>query len=599
MKNYILLAAVVLAGVIPFSSRAVFMDEHIFLEIARSAQSNWLFPQDTPGMFFGTPLPDFSAHTHPPVGEYYLAAVHALLGGFQEVPFRLLYSIFPIIAGLAFYHLACRFTVEPFWAALLFVMSPAFFVMSPTLMMDMPMLAFLLAGLAFYFAHVQGKKGRLALAAVCFVLSAGTGYTALVPLGCLFIGLIASRRPWPELLSVAAAPAAVALWLGAMTYHFGAFPLAAVVRYYSEQATPPLHTLLATLSFLGGVALFPWTIHGTFRAAGVTVGFAALMSLAAPMPSTLYRMWFILLAAFGATLIYEFVRTAGKVIGSGKNNGEAVLILWVPATLVFFVLVGDMMNVRYILLSLPPLLLMLFRTATIRPLLVAIVPTAVLSVSLAYADSAFVNSYRTWVDSTVRPLQQQGFRVWSAAESGLRFNLERQGALPLTSSDIRPAGPDLIIREDLFRYSLSEPVATMLTVLRTFDLNNAFPLRTFNKTAQAGFHDSRLGIVPFVFSRAPFDIVEVAQVSPLALRLPLPENNPAWSPDGVIFRQSEDERLFPMKVPSGTALEYEVENGDGTARIVEEGIRLHKGASPIIVWKNFRLVPAQFAMEKN
>jgi len=38
---------------VPFSSRAVYLDEHIFLNLARSAQTNWLFPQDTPGLFFG------------------------------------------------------------------------------------------------------------------------------------------------------------------------------------------------------------------------------------------------------------------------------------------------------------------------------------------------------------------------------------------------------------------------------------------------------------------------------------------------------------------------------------------------------------------
>ena len=69
VKLYVLLAAIVLAGIIPFSSRAVYMDEHIFLQIARSAQSNWLFPNDTPGLFFGTPLANFASHTHPPIGD--------------------------------------------------------------------------------------------------------------------------------------------------------------------------------------------------------------------------------------------------------------------------------------------------------------------------------------------------------------------------------------------------------------------------------------------------------------------------------------------------------------------------------------------------
>ena len=112
MKRYLLLTAVVLAAVIPFSSRAVFLDEHIFLQIAQSAQTHWLFPQDTPGMFFGTRIENFAAHTHPPVGEYYLALIYRLLGGFNEVSFRILFSVFAIVAVLAFYRLAVRFTAE-------------------------------------------------------------------------------------------------------------------------------------------------------------------------------------------------------------------------------------------------------------------------------------------------------------------------------------------------------------------------------------------------------------------------------------------------------------------------------------------------------
>ena len=95
MKRYLLLTAVVLASVIPFSSRAVFLDEHIFIQIAKSAQTHWLFPQDTPGMFFGNRVENFAAHTHPPVGEYYLALIYRVLGGFNEVSFRILFSASP------------------------------------------------------------------------------------------------------------------------------------------------------------------------------------------------------------------------------------------------------------------------------------------------------------------------------------------------------------------------------------------------------------------------------------------------------------------------------------------------------------------------
>src|SRR5262249_9901499 len=233
MKTYLLLATVVLAAIVPFSSRAVFMDEHIFLQIARAAQSHWVFPQDTPGMFFGTPIANFSAHTHPPVGEYYLALIYRVMGRFDEVSFRILFSFFAIISVFAFYKLAQRFTAQPLYVTLLFAVTPAFFVYAPTLMMDIPMLAFLLAGFALYFEHREGKRRVLFLASVSFVLAAGTGYTALVPLGCFFIALVLARRPIKELLSVAAAAGAVCVWLIGMAVLFRPFALVESARLFA------------------------------------------------------------------------------------------------------------------------------------------------------------------------------------------------------------------------------------------------------------------------------------------------------------------------------------------------------------------------------
>ena len=103
-----------LAGVIPFSSRAVFLDEHIFLQIAKSAQTQLAVSAGhARECFSATPMANFAAHTHPPVGEYYLALLYAVLGEFHEVPFRILFSVFSIIAVFAFYRLAQRFTAEP------------------------------------------------------------------------------------------------------------------------------------------------------------------------------------------------------------------------------------------------------------------------------------------------------------------------------------------------------------------------------------------------------------------------------------------------------------------------------------------------------
>jgi hypothetical protein len=277
-------------------------------------------------------------------------------------------------------------------------------------------------------------------------------------------------------------------------------------------------------------------------------------------------------------------------MAAGRNQGEAFLMLWMPAVLLFFIVVADMINARYLLLAVAPLYLVLFADSGKRRLIRILIPTAALSLILAYADFIFVNAYRDLVEQSIAPLQRQGFRVWCGAESGLRFYLEQRGIVALSFQDVSPGPGDLIVKHDgLFSYSLSEPVATVLTVLKTFTLNNSLPVRTYSAAAGAGFHDSGAGLVPFAFSRAVLDRVQVAQMSPLM---------PAavWSPAGAIYVQNEPERDFQIKVPSNANIEYEL-NGDGTVSVSADRIRLIKGLSPVVIWKNFRIVPNQFGFQ--
>ena len=589
MRNYLLLAAIVLAGIIPFSSRAVYLDEHIFLHVAQSAQTNGFFPQDTPWIFFGTRNANLAPHTHPPVGEYYLALLYSIFGRFREVPFRIAFSIFPIGAVLGFYNLARRFTRHPFLVALLFAANAAFFVYSSTMMMDIPMLAFLLVGFALYFGHVQGRRGLLVPAAGCFILAAGTGYTALVPLACLLFVQIIARRPSKEMLTVCAAPAALAIWLTAMTIHFGEFPLIQTIGYYAAHGSM-FRNILATLSFLGGLTIFSALSFGNWRVTATSIPVVAVLTLFVSWPSFAYRVWFILIAAAGVTVLAAFVSEARRLIEAGKNHGEAFLLLWVPTVLLFFIVAAEMINARYMLLAIAPLCLVLFGNTGERRLILTLIPTVAFSVALAYVDFKFVNLNRNLVEQVVVALQQQGFRVWSAAESGLRFYLEQNGIVTLATTDVTPGPSDLIVRHNgLFGYSLAEPIAVKLTVLKTFPLNDRIPLRLYSRPSGAGFHDNGAGMVPFTFSRLPYDSVEIAQVSPLVPGV-------VWSPDGPIFIQNEPEREFPVKMPSDTKIEYDLD-GDGLVALFNDRILLKKGDSSTTVWRNFRIVPKHWQMQ--
>ena len=603
--TWVLLALIVLAGILPFADRAFYMDEHIFLQLARSAQADWMFPSDTPLLFFGTRQADFASHTHPPVGEYYLAVIDLIVGDFSEAPFRLLFAIFPIMAAIGFHGLARRYTKSPLTVTLLFAFSPAFFVMSQTIMMDLPMIAFLLVGTMLYFDHVDGKPNRLAPAALCFILAVGTGYTALVPLGCLFLWALHRRRDTLELVALGAAPIALIFWLAAMTVHFGRFPLTDTVRFVTSQTRSSFENLTATFSFLGGVGVFPFSFllvtrlerREWYRLVPAAFVVATAMTLPMEWTSLAYRSWFIFLSASGLSML------GAGVVCTFRENGEprqerVFLLLWSLAVLVFFVLIGDMINARYILLALPALYLVLFRDATPARAGTSLALTLALSLGIATADYRFVNSYRSWVEETMVPVRDQGFNVWGAAESGLRFYLEQNGIKTLDKEDTTPGAGDLIVRQaGRFRYGLAPELEPLLVRMAGWDLNDPFPLRTFNEEAGAGFHGSNFGLVPFVFSSAPFDHVDFVQFSPLARDVAARNQHPGslvtGAPNGVFLDQLEPELTFPVHIPPGTEVRYDRE-GDGSIEIGSDYVRLRKDESGPTVWWNLRIVPKSF-----
>jgi hypothetical protein len=602
-----ILVALALCSFVPFASRAVYLDEPMYLHIAKSVwEKDWLFPQSTSWIFFGIPEPATS-QTHPPVGVYFLAVMLKLCSGFQTIPFRLMWGIFSIIAVLAFYRLARHFTSDPFWVAALFAVCPALFVMSPTFMMDVPMLAFFLAGLGFYLDCIQGKRARLCLVAICFVLSLGLGYPALVPIGCLFLWAIFRKRPLVELLAIATSPICLFLWQYGMKRHFGVMPMASLTQWFASHSAFP-SDLLPTLSFLGGISLFPWALLAAIDLskkwfiAGACVVAAVGLSCCHAWPSPFYRAWYIALASCGIFWIAVFILKSCRR-DSHRPLMQGHLILWAPAVLLFFLLMGEIVSARYFLLSLPPLFLIAFAQIQRKAAIVALAATLFLSISLAIADYRHVNSYRQWVTQTIIPLQQQGYRIWSDAESGLRFYLNQRGIPTLDKFNTQPRGGDLIIKQTSFAPGLSVELEPLLLPLKEEDLQDSYFLRVFAQPATAGFHHSGFGIVPYCLSRSPLDRVQIVEVSPFVTHLPqaVPSDFssvPLWDPDGpphyVLLKQVQPEMKFRITIPKGATPDYTLV-GNGSLEISDNEIIIKKtDASPAIVWKNFRLIPAGF-----
>ena len=601
MRDQALLVAFVLLVSITFSNRAVYMDEHLYLGLAQSALQHPLYPQDTPWLYFGTWFPNAADHTHPPLGEYHLALLYKFLGHFSERSFRILFGApYAILAVLGFYGLAARWTGNPFWVSLLLAGCPPFLVMSPALMMDLPSVACLLMGLRIFTCGAAPAGAaplggtRLAASAVFFTAALGMAYTAAVPLCALLLLRLRERRVVRDMVAIIAPFVVLAVWLLAMTMHFGEFPLEGTVRYAVSQFKP-LHNLAATFSFIGGLAVLPWSFS-VFKGLSRTSAAACFIAAAVPLfliawPSALAALLYFALASWGIALI---LRTVGAVY----DRPDLFLSLWFFGSMVFFFIAADMMTARYLLLYLPPLYLLLFKDTPAIVLKRVCMSTVALSICIAIADYRFVGGYRAWVDANIPVFTGSGYRLWSATESGLRFYLEQRGAQGLDSRSLQPRGTDLVIQHsNLFRYSLAGELGSMLVEVKEYKIEDWFPLRTFNRNAGAGFHDSRIGMVPYTVSIAPLDSIVVTQVSPFAPELPVPasdkQTHPVWTPQGVELRQAMPEVKFD--IPDLRNVEWTGElTGFGIAELADRSITLRLSRGDTAIWRNFRIIPKGF-----
>ena len=99
-----------------------------------------------------------------------------------------------------------------------------------------------------------------------------------------------------------------------------------------------------------------------------------------------------------------------------------------------------------------------------------------------------------------------------------------------------------------------------------------------------------MGLVPFVFSRVPHDVLEIAQITPLEDVHP----GAVWSPDGPFLVQDRAEVVVPMKLPPDSRIEYELE-GSGTIEVQGVHATLRKGQADKIIWRNLRIIPRTLA----
>jgi hypothetical protein len=445
-----IIVAVVLLIRLPFLNQAIQGDDVYYLAGAEHAQIDPLHPKDVRYVFLGDPV-DLRGFPHPPFNDWFLGLLLAIAGDVREVPFHAAYILFSLIAALAMWSLARRFSPHPLWATLLFLAVPAFVINGNSFESDLPFLAFWMAAVACFAA------GKWRATAIALVLASFCAYQAvfLTPILAVYVWLNRRRDRTAWALTLVP-PATILAWQIFERWSSGAVPAAVLSGYMSSYGLQAIANKLRSAAAL--------TVHACFLV------FPALL------PGAVKLSW------------------------ERRDRETAFLAAWIALFFSGALVVFYAGSARYLLPMAAPVALLVSR---LRPKLLAVGFAAQMALSLALATTNYQHwdGYRRFA-AQIRS-QTAGHRVYIDGEWGLRFYLEADGGLPLERGQMLRPGDIVVSSRLAYPVAITAPVAPIAKQA----IRASLPLQLIGLQARSGYSTATKGVLPFDIVTAPIDWV--------------------------------------------------------------------------------------------
>ena len=556
-NSLILLALLTLTCLIPFSNKAIHIDDPLFVWTAQHLAHHPLDPYGFRVVWYASETPVSDVTKNPPLASYYLALAGGIFG-WSERALHLAMLLPALLAVLGTYRLAQRFTRFPFLAAAATLFAPAFLVSSTTLMCDVIMLAFWIWAVLLWLAGTAEKKhGKLAAAAILIAACALTKYygVALIPL-LLAYSLRKNRRADVTLAYLAVPVFLLALYQKWTHGLYGRGLFSDAVQYASlhGRGHEPhiLVKLLIGLAFAGGCALpalffapVLWRLRSLLTV-GVLSGFAGLAISShqhwfeAPLATAHWAMisaQMSLLIAGGISLLSLSFWPAWSKPSSVEQSGAAwpgaeslLLVLWLAGTFLFAAFVNWTVNARSVLPLLPAAAILLAqrveRSGTLHPspvswkLLAPLSASLLVSLAAAWSDASLAGTARIAAAQIHEALQSQPGTVYFEGHWGFQYYMQQLGVKPAdVRNSIFRTGDIVVIPENTTNSFGPPPGFELSGKIIQFE-RKGLPV-TMSQPLGAGFYASVWGPLPFALGSAPPERYLIARL------VPLPQNNNA------------------------------------------------------------------------
>jgi hypothetical protein len=535
-----------------FLNQAIQGDDVYYIAGAQHALIDPLHPHHAHYAFLGR-MVDMRGHPHPPLNAWILAGLLAAFGDVHETWFHAVYTLFSLLTVAAVWWMAQRFHGPPALSALLVAVTPAFVISGSSLEADLPLLAFLMCGMALFIHGVDNDSGRwLAASTAVLALASMTGYQSILitPILALYLWFHANRRPANWL--VAAVPIlTVAAWQGYERVTSGSLPLSVLHGYANQYGWEDLgvklrsalaltvHTGWIVFPALAAVAFLPRT--RTVLAAIVVVSACLAVVDVNPLFWVSFGIGLMVLSRCVALLSrnahkgeprYALLASSSlsapadaSALLRARDADERFLAAWVivffSGALVLFFAGAE----RYLLPIAAPLAILTGRSFARRRnwLVAGFAAQCAVSLALALVNYQHWDAYREFVARHGGDIRSH--RTWVAAEWGLRFYAESEGALPMLR-ETRVEPDDRVLSSALSDTALSG--RGDLIPVDEQGIVPTLPLRLIGLHARSGFQTAGMGLREFDISTEPLDFVREQRMldrEPTVSWLPM--NSPA------------------------------------------------------------------------
>lgn len=514
---------------IPFSGRAFYTDDTLFV---RAAQNISLHPLDPYGFTISwqnTPMRMAEITQNPPLASYYMAAA-AYFVGWSERALHLTFLLPAIALVLGAYRLAKRFTASAWLAGIATLLTPALLVSACSTMCDPMMLSLWLWATICWIEGLDSDRPTLFVLSAVLITAAGlTKYFGGCLILLLFAYSLARQRRLGQWVWYLLIPISALAGYELLTLKMYGHGLLATAAEFSDVRRLGYHSskgakILIGLSYAGGSILLGvlfapiiWSrrqIAAALFGSGIAVAFImrgwvrlglGLSTNWARLTRHIYwevisaHLW--LFIAGGISILLLAIADYMKE----RSPDSLLLLLWVVGTFWFNTFENWTMNARSILPMVPAVAILvarrldrvgLARNAKMqRSVIFALVVSGILSLWLARADSELADSGRT---AAFLIRQKTSGNLWFTGHSGFQFYMEQLGARSYDFDHPQAKKGDYVaIPQAWPRDTTLQFHGTTEDVVIPIPANAS----TNSPSRSAGFYHSYSFVMPYIFDR--------------------------------------------------------------------------------------------------